>query len=169
VEGLQYVERPLDSGRHPFEVFVLVLGLVVGSPLLWGAPTPGTTTELLGPFWSRVWGYILVIGCLVALTGVWWTWWRWLTRWRSRWRWAGRWLPAVHPRFDTGLLIEQVGLVAVAVGTVIYAIGVIAAEEQNNGRYVPAALIGGFGLAALWRAGQIQRWVLATIQRQAQR
>jgi hypothetical protein len=69
--------RPLDSGRHPFEQFVLFLGVFVGWPLLLGGPTPGSTSELLGPFWARVWAWMLVGGCLVALDGAWWTWWRW--------------------------------------------------------------------------------------------
>lgn len=152
------IERPptLDSGRHPFELFVLFLGLVVGSPLLWGAPTPGSTTELLGPVWARAWAWILVTGCLVALMGVWWTWWSWLSRWLFR----------LDLRTSTGLLIEQVGLVAVGVGTLIYAVGVVTADGET-GRFIPAGLVAGLGLACWWRAGQIQRWVHATIRAQA--
>jgi hypothetical protein len=150
----QLTARTLDSARGPFELFVLGMGLVVGSPLLIGSPAPGTTAELLGPLWSRVWGYVLVVGCLVALIGAWWTWWRWLDRWR----------PGFHPRYDTGLLIEQVGLVAVGVGTVIYAVGVM--HNGGPGRLIPAALVGGFGLASWYRAWLIQRWVRATIAEQ---
>ena len=148
---------PLDSGRHPFELFVLFLGMVSGAPLLFGAPAPGTTTELLGPGLARVWGWILVGGCLVALIGVWWTWWAWL----------GRLWHRIHPAERDGLLIEQVGLVAVAVGTLIYAIGVILADTPPGtdavARVIPAALVGALGLACVWRAGQIQRWVRAAI------
>lgn len=143
----------LDRGRQPFELFVLVLGLVVGWPLLLGAPTPGSTTELLGPVWARVWAWILVIGCLIALIGVWWTWWNRLQRW----------FPRISLRTSTGLLIEQVGLVAVGVGTLIYAIGVVSAAGGDTGRFVPAGLVAGLGMACVWRAGQIQRWVRATI------
>lgn len=149
---------PLDSGRHPFELFVLFLGMVSGAPLLFGAPAPGTTTELLGTGLARVWGWILVGGCLVALIGVWWTWWAWLGRlWRR-----------VHPAERDGLLIEQVGLVAVAVGTLIYAIGVVLADIPEDddplARVIPAALVGSLGLACAWRVWQIQRWVRAAIQ-----
>lgn len=147
---------PLDSGRNPFELFVLGFSLVVGFPLLWGAPTPGSTTELLGPGLARVWGVILVLGCLVALTGVWWTW----------WAWAGRWLSRFQPHVGTGLLTEQVGLVAVGVGDVIYAIAVVTSDAADSRSLVGAAIVGGFGGACWWRAYQIQRWVTATIREQ---
>lgn len=146
-------ESHLGNARdNPFEMFVLILGVVVGWPLLLGAPAPGSTTELLGPFWSRVWAWLLVGGCLIALTGAWWTWWTWLTRR----------LPRLHLLPSTALLIEQVGLVAVGGGTLIYAVGVISAGG-DTGRFIPAGLVAGLGLAALTRARQIQRWVKATL------
>ena len=144
---------PLDSGRNPFELFVLGFSLVVGAPLLWGAPRPGSTTELLGPRLASVWGLILVFGCTVALAGVWWTWWAWL----------GRWVASFKPRVGTGLLIEQVGLVAAGVGDVIYAIAVAGAGPRGA---LAAAIVGGFGCACWWRAWLIQRWVRATISEQ---
>lgn len=144
--------RPLDSARHPFEVFVLFLGLVTGLPLLWGAPVPGSTTELLGPALAHVWAWILVLGCLCALTGAWWTWWAWLGRWWAR----------IRPTPVAGLLIEQVGLVAVGVGTGIYAIGVIVAAGDEH--VIPAGIVGAFGLACWWRVAQIQRWVGAAVR-----
>ncbi|TFV90379.1 hypothetical protein [Blastococcus sp. CT_GayMR16] len=145
--------RPLDSARdNPFELFVLYLGLLVGAPLLFGAPTPGSTAELLGVFWGRVWAWLLVGGCLIALTGAWWTW----------WCWCGRWWPRIKPVASTGLLIEQLGLIAVGFGTVIYAIGVIAAGG-DSGRYVPAGLVASLGLASLWRARRIRRWAKAVL------
>lgn len=150
-------DRPttLDSGRNPFELFVLGFSLLVGLPLLWGAPTPGSTTELLGPSLARVWGVILVFGCLTALVGVWWTW----------CAWAGRFWPRWRPRAGTGLLVEQVGLVAVGVGDVIYAIAV-SGIAQNRRPLIAAAIVGGFGLACFARAWLIQRWVRATIEDQ---
>lgn len=142
------VVRPLDNGRHPFEMLVLGLGLLVGAPLLFGAPTPGSTEELLGPVAVKVWAWLLVGGCWVALTGAWWTWWRRVDRW---------WPRAANLRHDTGLLVEMVGLVAVGVGQVVYAVGVIEGLD-TPGRQLPAAFIAGFGLACWWRAGQIWRW-----------
>lgn len=145
---------PLDSGRNPFELFVLGFSLIVGFPLLWGgAPAPGSTTALLGPDLALVWAAILVIGCLIALVGVWWTWWAWL----------GRWMESFVPRAGTGLLTEQVGLVAVGVGDVIYAVAVLNASPS---RAIGAAIVGGFGLACWCRAWQIHRWVRAVIREQ---
>lgn len=145
--------RPLDSGRNSFELFVLFLGVFVGWPLLFGAPIPGSTTELLGPVWARVWAWMLVGGCLIALTGVWWTWWAWLSRWIAR----------VKPAVFTGLLIEQVGLVSVGVATVIWAVGV-SAMAGSPGRIIPAGLVFGWGLACFWRAWQIRRWVRTAVR-----
>lgn len=139
----------LDSGRNPFELFVLTLSLLTSAPLLIGAaPPPGSTTELLGPTLVHVWAGILVFGCLVALTGVWWTWLRWIHLWR--------------PRTATGLLIERVGLVAVGVGDIIYGIAVFGI---GGGRGVLAGgIVLGFGLACWWRAWLIRRWIKAIVE-----
>lgn len=147
---------PLNSARRsPFQLFVLIMGVVVGWPLLFGGPTPGSTTELLGPFWARVWGWILVCGCFVALVGVWWTWWGWLGRWLPRWR----------PSPSTGLLIEQGGLVAAGAGTLIYVVAVVAAGNATPSRaWIATGLVLGMGLACFWRVGQIQRHIRATIR-----
>jgi hypothetical protein len=142
----------LDNGRNPFELFVLAFSLVVCTPLLGGAPPPGSTTALLGHALVLWWAGILVFGCAVALVGIWWTWWRWLRRWLHRW----------HPRATTGLLIEMVGLVAVGVGDVIYA---IAAINVGYGRgLVAGGIVLGFGLACWWRAWLIRRWVRAIVE-----
>jgi hypothetical protein len=147
----------LDSARHPFEQFVLFLGLIVGWPLLFGAPTPGSTSELLGPLLVRIWAWMLVGGCAIALMGSWWTWWSWLGRWGSRWR----------PRATSALLIEQVGLLAMGGGSVVYAYGIAAAVGWGEpARLVGAALVAGMGLAALWRARQIRQWVRFTLSTQ---
>jgi hypothetical protein len=146
--------RPLDSARHPFEIFVLWLGLVVSAPLLWGVPAPGSTTNLLGPALAHVWAWMLAAGCLTALTGAFWTWWGWL----------GRFFTSVRPTDAGALLIERVGLVAVGCATLIYTVGVLFAEQGSRGRFVAAGLVFALGLASFWRAAQIQRWVNLSIR-----
>lgn len=144
----------LDSARHPFEQFVLFLGLIVGWPLLFGAPTPGSTSALLGPVLARVWAWLLVGGCVIALAGSWWTWLGGFGRWWPRW----------SPRATSAVLIEQVGLVAMGGGSVVYAYGIAAAVGfEEPARLVGAGLVAGLGFAALWRARQIRRWIRFTL------
>lgn len=132
--------RPLDSARHPFELFVLICGLVAGIPLILGNARPGSTAALLDPFLLSLWSWTLTVGCAVALVGVFWP-----------------------GRPETALLVEQIGLVAVGVGVVVFAYGVLA-SSAGPGRFVPAALTGGFGLACWWRAVQIQLWVRSALR-----
>lgn len=141
---------PLDSPRNPFEVFLLLFGLVVGAPLLFGAPTPGSTTTLLGPGYVRVWAWMLVLGCAVTLIGAFWT------------ALAHLVAPSFAPTPGAALLIEQVGLVAVGASSVIYVLGA-AAYQGPNRPVVPAGIVAGLAVACLVRAWLIQRWVKATI------
>lgn len=143
--------RPLDSSRNSFELYLLFLGMVTGLPLLWGAPPPTSTEALLNPVEVKVWAFLLVGGCAVALVGVWWTWWAWLSRFA----------PGVRPNLATGLLLEQVGMVGVAVGTLIFAYAIVAV----GGSPLIAGIVLGFGLACTTRAVRIRRWVRATIRR----
>lgn len=144
--------RPLDSGRNPFELFLLGLGLLSGLPLLLGAPAPKSTAELLSPLLVHAWAAILVGGTITALLGVWWTALGFLRRWRPRFRFQA----------TTGLLIEQLGLVSVGVGTLIYGVGIIATGV--TGRGYATGIVFAYGLACFWRAVQIQRWVRAMVR-----
>lgn len=144
--------RSLDSGRNPFELFLLGLGLLAGLPLLWGSPPPRSTEQLLSPFLVHVWAAFLVGGCVVALVGVW-------------WRWLG-WVFRSEAKHSTGLLLEQLGLVSVGVGTIIYGIGIIASGVPGSGLAV--GLTFAYGLACFVRTGRIQRWVRAAIREQQQ-
>lgn len=146
-----HTPRPLDSGRNPFELFLLGFGLLAGLPLLWGAPPPHSTAELLSPFLVHVWASFLVGGCLVALTGVW-------------WRLLGRLVLRKETRVSTGLLLEQLGLVSVGAGLAIYGVGIIAIHVP--GTSVAVGFVFAYGVACFWRAAQIQRWVQATVQDQ---
>lgn len=148
---LQRLPPPITPAReNDFEIFVLVLGVLAGYPLLFGAPVPGSTTELLGPVRARVWAWLLVGGCAIALTGAYWTWWGWISRWIRRWQ----------PRTLMGLMIEQVGLVAMGGSSIVYAYGVASvANFEDLSRYIAGALVLGMGLAGLRRARRIRRWI----------
>jgi hypothetical protein len=118
----------LDSGRGPFEQFFLGLGLVAGLPLLFGAPPPRSVAQLLSPTLVHVWAAFLVFGCITALVGVWWV-----------------------RRLD----VEQLGLVSVGVGSLIYGIGLITSGLPGSG--VAVGYVLAYGAACFWRALQIQR------------
>jgi hypothetical protein len=157
----------LDSPRNPFEIFLLTFGLVVAAPLLCGAPAPGSTTELVGRTAVHVWAWMLGGGCFVALTGAWWTWWRWAARW------VARFWPRFWPDIATALLIEQVGLVATGAGCGIYVIGLLRAvhgeaavdPHRATSAVISAGIVAGFAVACWWRAVLIQLWVNATLRR----
>lgn len=129
----------LSSGRsNPFEIFILACGLVSGVPILTGHGHPASVASLLDPKLLHVWAWMLTVGCLVALVGVLW----------SR-------------RAHTGFLIEQVGLVAVGSGVIIYVIGLI--NLHDPGRWLAVGLAVGFGLACWWRVWLIQRYIKSLI------
>jgi hypothetical protein len=140
----------LDSGRNPFELFLLGFGLLAGLPLLFGAPPPRSTAHLLSPFLVHFWAGFLVVGCSVALVGVW-------------WRWLGR-LFRFNARISTSLALEQFGLVSVGVGTTIYGIGIISTNVPGTG--VAVWFVFAYAVAAFWRTTQIQLWVRAAIREQ---
>lgn len=140
----------LDSGRNPFELFLLGFGLLAGMPLLFGAPPPRSTARLLSPFLVHFWAGFLVVGCIMALIGVW-------------WRWLGR-LFRFDADLSTGLSLEQFGLVSVGVGTTIYGIGILATKAPGTG--IAAAFVFAYALSAFWRTTQIQLWVRAAIREQ---
>lgn len=130
----------LDSSRNPFELFVLVLGIISGAPLILGHIVPGSTAALLNPVLLVVWAVILIVGSTVALTGAF---------------WPGR--PHI------GLLYEQFGLVITGVGVLIYTAGLLL-TVQAPGRWLAAGLAGAYGLACFCRAWQIQRWVKVVLR-----
>lgn len=129
----------LSSGRsNPFEIFILACGLVSGVPILTGHGHPASVASLLNPTLLYVWACILTAGCAVALVGVLWP-----------------------RRAHTGLLVEQVGLVAVGAGVVIYVLGLV--NLHDPGRWLAVGLAAGFGLACWWRVWLIQRYIRSLI------
>lgn len=120
------------AARYPADpraVFILVLSVISGVPLVFADATPGSIEDQLDDFWVVVWGIMLTLGALTTLIGT------------------------LKPNVD-GIILEQVGSVAVGGATIIYA-GAIVAQVGLLGS-VPAGLILGFGLSCLWRWGQLQ-------------
>lgn len=127
------------SARHPFEVYLLLLSIVSGLPILFGSPAPGSI-EAAMPHWGvRVWGAGLALGAVVALLGV------LKTRPDSKARTVS----------VTGLVLEQVGLVMVASSTLLYV--VVALVYVGVSAIVPIGIVAAYGISCLMRWVQIQR------------
>lgn len=132
------------QSRHPFEIFALGLALLVGTGATLLEARPGSVEAELA-WWIRdLWGYLLLFGGAMAITGI---------SWRDR---------------VTGLILEQIGLTALAGGCVLYSWAVVAATGFG-GLWASGAVIL-FAWAAMrqwWRiekalrnAGKRERWLV---------
>jgi hypothetical protein len=124
----------------PRALFILVLCVAVGLPLIFADATPGTIASKLDAAWQIVWGVMLSGGSLLTLMG------------------------AVRQSVN-GVILEQVGSVALGFACVIYAAAIWATVQWDGS--VPIGIVLGFGLASLWRWGQLQAYLNNT-ERQAQ-
>jgi hypothetical protein len=125
---------------HPWAVWVCALCLLNGIPLLLGAAPPDSIEATLPP-WGRIaWGVVLTVGSAAVLAGMFW------------------------PGSDTdALLVELVGMLAVGVGCVVYASALLTLDGSPAPRS-GVAIIGGFGVACLWRVWAAER-TLRTMER----
>jgi hypothetical protein len=105
---------------------------VSGVTLLFGEPTPGSIDAALNPAARYAWALLLTLGSVLVLLG---------TTWPGNDRDA--------------LIIEQIGMVAVGFGTLVYGAAIFAASTEGRG--TAAALTLGFGFASLRRVVKIQR------------
>lgn len=120
------------AARYPADpraVFILVLSVVSGIPLVFADATPGSIDDQLDAPWVVIWGVMLTAGALTTLIGT------------------------LKPNVD-GIILEQIGSVAVGGASLLYA-GAIGFQVGLAGS-VPAAIIVGFGLSCFWRWGQLQ-------------
>lgn len=53
---------PVPARRHPYQVFVSVLLVLGGLPILGGGPRPGSINEVLPPLLVYVWAVVIVAG-----------------------------------------------------------------------------------------------------------
>lgn len=129
-----------SPSRHPFQVFILVLSVIAGVPMLFGkVPIPGSLEEALPQWAGTLWAASLTLGAAVTLVGVFW------------------------PVRLTGHLIEQVGLIAVGSAAVLYG-GVLFFFVSDSGSLVSASMISGYGAACVWRWFQLQRYIQLVIR-----
>lgn len=119
----------------PRALFVLVMCVVVGLPLVFANASPNTIASQLDPVLQVAWGIMLSGGSLLTLAGA-------------------------MRQTATGVIVEQIGSIALGVACLLYA-GAIWVSVQWVGS-VPIAIVSGFGLASLWRWGQLQAYLHQT-------
>lgn len=123
------------AARYPADpraVFILMMCVVSGIPLLLGRATPGSINDQLDKPQVITWGVLLVLGASTTLVGM-------------------------FRQSVNGVILEQVGSVAVGGACWIYA-GAIWAQVGEGGT-VPGGIIFGLGSACFWRWGQLQTYL----------
>lgn len=130
---------PLRSQSDPRAVFILSLCVVSGAPLVFGAIKPGSLEDLVNPFVVRAWGVSLVIGAVVTLLGM------------------------SYRKALVGILLEQVGSVAVGGASIFYSAAILIAA--GLGGAVAAAIVFGWGISCLYRWYQLERLIRKTEHR----
>lgn len=120
---------PFRAGRHPFERYLLFLAVVGSLPIIIGKPTSGSIESTLPLFVVIAWGVLLLLGCAIALIGVYWP----LKE------------PVTPASFVTSLFLERLGL-ALAYPTALVYSAIIVIVAGIDGVLV-AALVAGFGWA----------------------
>lgn len=118
----------------PRALFLLLMCVISGVPLMFANATPRSIVAQLDDPWVVGWGIALVGGSLLTLVG------------------------ALRQTVN-GVLAEQVGSVALGFACLIFAAG-IAGYTGWSGSVV-ALLVFGFGIASLWRWGQLHAYLHA--------
>jgi hypothetical protein len=121
-----------EGGPDPFEFVIMLFLAFGGASTLTHLGTPSSITKVLDEPILIVWGILLSLGSITAFVGIVWPY-----------------------RETTALVIEQIGLIAVAGASLIYAVVLLSQLESIQGASVLTAFVGGFGTAAVWRAFRI--------------
>jgi hypothetical protein len=125
------------SGRHPFQLLMLGLVLVTGIPTVFGAaPRPGSINEQLPAWLAFGWALTITVFAAMSLLGVY---------WRDR---------------ATGLIMEQLGLGIVGLGTGVY---IVCAVVTVGTFPISLGITTGFSVACLWRYFQLRR-IIKTVR-----
>jgi hypothetical protein len=121
---------PLTAGRHPFQTFLMVLGLASGVSLLAAETDAASLEAQLPPLMVTIWYLSLIVGSGMTLLGAYW------------------------PRsYDTALTLERAGLDLAGFSAMVYA-GVMLVNVGVGALY-PAAIVLAFGAACIVRARDI--------------
>jgi hypothetical protein len=125
--------------RYPYEIFLLLWCILVGTPAALGVETSASASRQMNPLEIRLWSVSMVIGSILALTGIFW----------SRRNAKSQ---------VTGLVLEEVGLILVGFAALVYA-AVIFKSTGKAGLFA-GGIVAGFSTASfaqaymLWRAVQ---------------
>jgi hypothetical protein len=127
--------KPEPSSRHPLVVFLLCLCFVAGAGIAVGAPAPGSVNDQLSRPGVYVWAFMLAAGAGVILLGL--------------------ALQANHQRLVVGVLLEQIGVVALGFAAIIYSAAAFGVVGWSG--VLPAGTTFTFGIACLYRWVSLQR------------
>jgi hypothetical protein len=121
----------ITSGRHPYEVALLIAAPLVGVIMILSSARPRSMAAMPMPV-SVIWIALLIVAGATGLAGVWWP-----------------------GRIELSLSIEAVGVLVLGSATSMYTVAVLATTG------FAAAAAGGFSAAiaggSWWRLSQIQR------------
>lgn len=126
--------------KHPFELLFLGMSFATAvSGIASHSVRPGSIEEGVGQTGTTGWYVLLLLGSLAALMGIFW------------------------PERATGLVLEEMGLLAAGLCTIFYAIVVVFIIGAGGG--YAAGLLASYGTAAVCRSWQIRRF-LATVAKE---
>jgi hypothetical protein len=133
---------PLRAGRHPFQVYMLILSIAAGLPTALGVTSPTSISSVL-PIWLQLmWGWCLVLGSATGLVG-------------SYWRGS----------IVNALTIERVGLALVGTAALIFGFVIVVWFRWTG--VASGLIIIGYGLSCVRRArdiGLVIRTALFNVQ-----
>jgi hypothetical protein len=125
----------VTSGRHPFEILMLVAAFIAGVAYMLRLGSPGTAEQLIPGSAVWAWYLTLAVGAGVALIGV--------------------HIPqGTLQGLVRSLFVERAGLALLGASCAIYELALILFSQHTPGTL---AVIGGFAVACLFRFVQIVR------------
>ncbi|MFK3980471.1 hypothetical protein ACI2K4_08840 [Micromonospora sp. NPDC050397] len=123
---------PIISGRHPFEVTLLVAAVVCGSGLVLADARPRSVAVTMPEAVQAIWEVGLIVGGLLGLVGI---------------TWRGQ--------LSTGLGLELGAIVLFGTTTGMYTIAIFATSGRAG--LAAGTFVGAVSAASHWRSTQIVR------------